>query len=440
MKREFKVGMRLAIKRGGRRLSLLPMSLLSPFIIPTLKQLAYHTSPSVSRSAYSATAFNLRHQDITLQRCRNPYNNSRIIDFYRSNFHERRNKKVVPSFPKEQDDANDIDTVYTLRTCQDEIVGALRLTKSKNDEKYTFLRSMCVSREYRHHGLGTKLLNDSLREFNAHHCFCFASPDLDRFYNKLGFTSASDGNMNGMHTPKWMLNSFDSMANRNQHKQLKLFIKHHHVSLSSTNSSHSTEIVLLQHFSELSKKTATGWLLNDTQYSHHFGDIPINELVESRMKVTIWPWRGTNDIALVEDEIAQLKKTNRTVYLLWTGGAASQKVEAIEEDNNETYVIIDGTWQQALKIYRKIPALWSLPRISLTVDEPSKYILRGDYSGWRERFGTGGDGGDLLCTAEVAAAVMDRCGDGTCGDLIRSRLDVFQSSFPHAVGELDKRR
>ena len=57
--------------------------------------------------------------------------------------------------------------------------------------------------------------------------------------------------------------------------------------------------------------------------------------------------------------------------------------------------------------------------------------------GWRDRFGTtnanededGGNGSDLLCTAEVAAAVMDRCGDKECADVIRSRLDVFQSTF-----------
>jgi len=363
-------------------------------------------------------------------------------------------------------------------------VAALRLTKSKNDNQYTFLRSLCVSREHRRHGLATRLLKESLQAFCAQHCCCFASPELESFYQKVGFfvsesffdssssSCSTDGIIRMFQPPKWMLHSFESMAKRNQHKELKLYIQHNNCtppppqsssamkftttktttsSCAKSNSTQIAQIVLLQHYSEQSKTTATGWLLDDTQYYKFEATIPNNTtmnkndffLVKDRMKVSIWTWRGTNDVALIEDQIRRLfQDENRTVYLLWTGGAeatAATTTSSSSEKSAETYIIIDGTWQQAKKIYRKVSILWSLPRISVHgKDVPhSKYVLRGDYSGWRDRFGTtnanededGGNGSDLLCTAEVAAAVMDRCGDKECADVIRSRLDVFQSTF-----------
>eukprot|EP00986_Skeletonema_menzelii_P008879 scaffold3880_cov145-Skeletonema_menzelii.AAC.3 len=111
------------------------------------------------------------------------------------------------------------------------------------------------------------------------------------------------------------------------------------------------------------------------------------------MMVSISTWTGTNDIALIEDQIRRLfQDENRTVYLLWTGGAGATTAtttSSSSEESAESYIIIDGTWQQAKKIYRKVSILWSLPRISFHgKDVPhSKYVLRGDYSGWRDRFG-----------------------------------------------------
>ncbi len=208
--------------------------------------------------------------------------------------------------------------------------------------------------------------------------------------------------------------------------------------------------------------------LNNNDLNRSTNDDDMSLLVEDHMKLSIWTWRGTNDVTMIEEQIGRLVyNENRIVYLLWTGGATTDasaatttttnEITIIEQTNNksnnnekqsaETFIIIDGTWQQAKKIYRKVPKLWSLPRISFSEDvPPSTYVLRGDYSGWRERFGGmatknnegddgGGDGGDgreyLLCTAEVAAAIMDRCEKGDCADVIRSRLDVFQSTFSH---------
>ena len=58
-----------------------------------------------------------------------------LFDFYRTNFHEQRNKKWVPSLPKEGTACDD-DAVFVLQTHNQDnlqILGALRLTRSKND-------------------------------------------------------------------------------------------------------------------------------------------------------------------------------------------------------------------------------------------------------------------------------------------------------------------
>lgn len=432
--------------------------ILSSFCLLLRKLVAhktYYTSGAASCSTF-AYAFDLHphhRREITLKQYHHPYYNPNpLLDFYRANFHERPSKKLVPSLPKTSDEGNISDVMYILTSShqdQDEIMAALRLTKSKNDEKYTFLRSLCVARKYRRCGLASRIVQESLQHFDVHYCYCFASPDLTHFYQKLGFTLAPSmqGEAQSKFIPRWMVNSYESMANRNR-KELKLYIKQEPSSRGDNipdGKENLTEIVLLQHYTEKSKQTATGWLLNDTKYSEYVGiDAPMSDdNLQSKMKLTHWTWGGSNDIAMIEDQINQRVKDNRTVYLLWTGGGGSggananvmsSETSSCESKVGETYIVIDGTWQQAKKIYRKVRALWALPRVSFQgTDVPtSKYYLRGDYSGWRERFSSNSeeDGNDLLCTAEVAAAVMDKCGDKSCGNLIRSRLDAFQSSFP----------
>ncbi len=63
-----------------------------------------------------------------------------------------------------------------------------------------------------------------------------------------------------------------------------------------------------------------------------------------------------------------------------------------------TYVVIDGTWQQARKIYNRSPYLHALPTIALQPSEPSVYTLR------RNQI----DGG--LCTAEAVACLLRQPG------------------------------
>ena len=64
------------------------------------------------------------------------------------------------------------------------LVAALRL--SPNGTNY-LLRSMCVSAELRHLGIGSYLLQQIQAELNAIECYCFPYSNLQSFYNSAGF-------------------------------------------------------------------------------------------------------------------------------------------------------------------------------------------------------------------------------------------------------------
>lgn len=358
-----------------------------------------------------------------------------LYDFYRDNFSP--NKRLVPSLP--QDDDSD-DAIYILKNRsgqhKDIIVAALRLTRSKSDRQYTFLRSLCCAKEYRRKGFGMHLIQSSLSSFGFDNssCYCFASSELNGFYKKAGFVQLTPRNdvTDVSRVPNWLLHSYTMMANKwiQKGKSLDLFVQ-------QTAKKSPVKIILLQHREEALKSTSSGWLAEDTLYNQSIGDIQsLTVPLEPRLCIQCWEWSGRNDTATIETQIKQLA-SNSSVYLLWTG----QNIDTANDDANSeaSYLILDGTWKQAQSMFRKIPSLWNLPRISLTDPAPSKYILRQDYTGWRERFSTNGnEGGGLLCTAEVMASLLDRRGDGIGADEIRNRLDVFQQNYPIIVSRRKK--
>jgi len=350
---------------------------------------------------------------VHFERCSlNPFHRRDLSDFYRANFHARRNTKWVPSLP-ESDDGD--------------------------GEKYSFLRSLCVSREHRRGGLALRLLAESIRDFDAQYCYCFAGPGLETLYHQSDFRKISRTDTPKTATlPKWLVQSYNSMEARWTSKglgPLHLFVRTNPV-LHTDN----PEIILLQHSSEMSKKTATGWLLDDHMYSERFPCNAKHDNNDLKLQLQRWIWSGRDDASKIEEKLTNLME-DRNVHLLWTGNSTNEHGDAISNNPDslpETYIILDGTWQQAKQMFRKTPALWKLPRVSLTSDVPrSTYVLRGDYSGWKERFGNDADGSNLLCTAEVAAAILDRCGDATSANTIRERLSVFQDSFPHRNDRCD---
>jgi DTW domain-containing protein YfiP len=46
-------------------------------------------------------------------------------------------------------------------------------------------------------------------------------------------------------------------------------------------------------------------------------------------------------------------------------GLCSSETAAYSLDQHATYILLDGTWQEARNMFRKCPSLHSLPRVAL---------------------------------------------------------------------------
>jgi len=99
------------------------------------------------------------------------------------------------------------------------------------------------------------------------------------------------------------------------------------------------------------------------------------------------------------------------------------------------FVLLDGTWSEARKAFRKSPYLSSFPVLSLQPEQLSRYKLR---RSWHEHH---------FCTAEVAALCLALAGDLQAAQVLEAWLDVFsdrylkarQSVAPQPDDELHRR-
>ena len=81
------------------------------------------------------------------------------------------------------------------------------------------------------------------------------------------------------------------------------------------------------------------------------------------------------------------------------------------------FVLLDATWPEASKMFRKSPYLAHLPVLSLHSDTASRYRLRRSTRG------------DHFCTAEVAALCLAQAGDLRAGALLQAWLDLFSERY-----------
>ena len=84
------------------------------------------------------------------------------------------------------------------------------------------------------------------------------------------------------------------------------------------------------------------------------------------------------------------------------------------------FVLLDGTWAEARKMFRKSPYLNHLPVLSLQPEQLSNYRLRRSTRG------------DHLCTSEVAALCLELAGEAHAADTLNAYLDVFTSHYLQA--------
>jgi DTW domain-containing protein len=88
------------------------------------------------------------------------------------------------------------------------------------------------------------------------------------------------------------------------------------------------------------------------------------------------------------------------------------------------FVLLDATWPEARKMFRKSPYLNHLPVLSLAPEQVSRYVLRRSKRG------------DHFCTAEVAALCLDLAGEGRASLTLDAYLDVFTHHYLQAKHQL----
>ena len=118
-------------------------------------------------------------------------------------------------------------------------------------------------------------------------------------------------------------------------------------------------------------------------------------------------------------------------YLVFPGefvapGRVVADVQAADSQRGKRplFVLLDATWPEARKMFRKSPYLDHLPVLSLQSAQLSRYRLR------RARRA------DHFCTSEVAALCLELAGEPHAAQTLEAYLDVFTSHYLHARQQL----
>jgi len=115
-------------------------------------------------------------------------------------------------------------------------------------------------------------------------------------------------------------------------------------------------------------------------------------------------------------------------YLVFPGEFVSPE-RVVTEVSMQTgkrplFVLLDATWPEARKMFRKSPYLNHLPVLSLQPEQLSRYRLRRSK---RQ---------DHFCTSEVAALCMELAGEPKAAQTLEAYLDVFTTHYLQAKQQM----
>ena len=167
-------------------------------------------------------------------------------------------------------------------------------------------------------------------------------------------------------------------------------------------------VCLLMTKKEVFKPSNTGWLIAD---------------VVSDNFAFIWSRTETD-----KDLLALLADPQWQPYLVFPGEyvAAERVTHTVEVDSSKRplFILLDATWTEARKIFRKSPYLDGLPILSLLPEKLSRYRLRRSTRS------------EHLCTAEVASLCLDLAGDTQASAALDAYFDVFSQHYLDAKNQL----
>lgn len=161
-------------------------------------------------------------------------------------------------------------------------------------------------------------------------------------------------------------------------------------------------VCLLMYDVEALKPSNTGWLIADlVADTHAFG------------------WQRTEvDPAL----LALLEDPQYAPCVVFPGEYAApdrlvEEPPAVQSGKRPLFILLDATWTEARKMFRKSPYLDRFPVLGLKPDQLSRYRLR------RSKHD------EHLCTAEVAALCLELAGDAHAAAALDAWLDLFGERY-----------
>ncbi len=160
-------------------------------------------------------------------------------------------------------------------------------------------------------------------------------------------------------------------------------------------------VCLLMHDIEPLKPSNTGWLIADVV-----------------LDTFAFTWQRTGVDPRLLDLLADPQWQPLVIF---PGEYATPQrvVERVERqpDQRPLFILLDATWTEARKMFRKSPYLDGLPVLSLQPEALSRYRLRRSTRS------------DHLCTAEVAALCLELAGDSAAANTLDAWLDVFTEHY-----------
>lgn len=184
-------------------------------------------------------------------------------------------------------------------------------------------------------------------------------------------------------------------------------------------------IALLMHENELQRETNTGRLLlqtlpNCSQYTWQRREPPLDLIAMLKQQAThayvLFPSEHSIDVTTLKNTRANQNATNVTCTNDFKG---STIIDNSYEGNyiQPLFIILDATWQEARKMFRRSPWLKALPQVHLSSNVTSRYQLRRNQD----------DG--HLCTCEVAIELLNQLGDPQSGDQLNRYFEHYLKVF-----------
>jgi DTW domain-containing protein YfiP len=101
-----------------------------------------------------------------------------------------------------------------------------------------------------------------------------------------------------------------------------------------------------------------------------------------------------------------------------------QAVQPLPASQRPLFILLDATWPEARKMFRKSPYLNRLPVLSLAPEQVSRYQLRRSKRD------------DHFCTSEVASLCLELAGDVHAADTLQAYLEVYTHHYLQAKHQL----